>query len=1070
MREQVTVTDGSLVLPTYPEPPAEVLPMFAENRVHQRTSGNPYPNPVVLQVCREKKVEKSYRCITLENEYLKLEILPELGGRIYSALDKTTGYDFFYKQHVIKPALIGCLGSWISGGLEFNWPFHHRASTFMPVDVFVERTASQGVVVWLSEHDPIDRMKGMVGICLEPGQAIFETRMRLCNRTPLRHSFLWWENTAVPVNEAYQIFFPPDVSYVQFHYKRSITTYPVASNALGVYNGIRYPQDTDISMHKNTRQPTSYFCAPSQYDFFGGYDHGRQCGVVHVANHHISPGKKLFTWAYNQLATSWENALTDEDGAYAELMAGSYSDNQPDFSWLEPYETKCFSQFWFPVGALGVPTYANRQGALYWDDTVLRIQLTGSADVTITVTDGDTEIYSAACALRAGRVAEFPAGCAGAGSRVRVTAGERQLLDYTVQEKSLYNLPECTQDMPNFKTVGSAQELYLEGIHVQQYRDPAVEPDVYWEEALLRDPCHIPSLISLADYRYRQCRFDDASELAERAITVMTRYNKRPESGRLYQLLGLIRLAQHRADDAYDLFWKASWNMDTYSAAMVQIAAVEGRWHDYEAMAEHSAEALRYNGDHPLGGVYHALALWELGRTEEAQQEITLLIQKDPLHHLARYAAVLCGVMPADEFYAALHSDPAQTALDVYFDLAQAGFSEAGKAMLRGIAEPNLEICLLLGECHEAEPMAPAHAYPSRIEEYELLRQTTEEHPEFAEAQYRFGCLLYSKRQYERAADCFRRAVEEQPAMYAAYRNLAVAYYSHLNRREEALPLLEKALSLAPQEEQLVLETAYVRAKLGLPPEETAAFIRNHSMEMSRDDLFVELARAYNLAGQYEQALDVLHGHTFVPCEGGEHAVADQYMFAQHGIGRKLLAAGHLDAALEKFRAAKILPQNLGAGLWNEVKLIPHEFYEAQCLDGLGRRAEAEAVYQHILALKIDYFSEMHLKELAYYQAEALVRMGDFLSARAVMDAYQKKIRRGLEVTDPGYYDTTPFFLCYCDSSRTARAAVMHRLLGYFALFVGDDRAKEHFKRASQLNPIDLYPRLELRMLEINRP
>ena len=179
MREQVTVTDGSLVLPTYPEPPAEVLPMFAENRVHQRTSGNPYPNPVVLQVCREKKVEKSYRCITLENEYLKLEILPELGGRIYSALDKTTGYDFFYKQHVIKPALIGCLGSWISGGLEFNWPFHHRASTFMPVDVFVERTASQGVVVWLSEHDPIDRMKGMVGICLEPGQAIFETRMRL---------------------------------------------------------------------------------------------------------------------------------------------------------------------------------------------------------------------------------------------------------------------------------------------------------------------------------------------------------------------------------------------------------------------------------------------------------------------------------------------------------------------------------------------------------------------------------------------------------------------------------------------------------------------------------------------------------------------------------------------------------------------------------------------------------------------------------------------------------------------------------------------------------------------------
>ena len=303
--------------------------------------------------------------------------------------------------------------------------------------------------------------------------------------------------------------------------------------------------------------------------------------------------------------------------------------------------------------------------------------------------------------------------------------------------------------------------------------------------------------------------------------------------------------------------------------------------------------------------------------------------------------------------------------------------------MLCGIAEPNLEICLLLGESPEAKPMTPAHAYPSRIEEYELLRQTTEEHPEFAEAQYRFGCLLYSKRQYERAVDCFKHAVRQQPAMYAAYRNLAVAYYSHLDRKEEVLPLLEKALSLAPREEHLVLETAYVRAKLGLPPEETVAFIRDHSMDMSRDDLLVELARAYNLAG-------------------------------------------HLDAALAKFRAAKILPQNLGAGLWNEVKLIPHEFYEAQCLDGLGRREEAEAVYQHILALKIDYFTEMHLKELAYYQAEALVRMGDFLTARALMDAYQKKIRLGLEVKDPGYYDTTPF-LSYCDDSKTARAAVMHR-------------------------------------------
>ena len=332
----VSVTECKIKIPTYREPAAEEMPMFAENRVHQRTSGNPYPNHIVLEVDREHKEDKEYTCVRLENEYLRIEILPELGGRIYSAYDKTTGYDFFYKQHVIKPALIGCLGSWVSGGLEFNWPFHHRASTFMPTDYCIERQGDGSVIVWLSEHDPIERMKGMVGIVLKPGEAKFETRMKLCNRTSVTSSFLWWENTAVPVNKEYQIFYPKDVSYVNFHYKRSVTTYPVATNALGVFNGIRYNGETDISMHKNTVQPTSYFCAPSKYDFFGGFDHGKGCGVVHVANHHTAPGKKMFTWAYNQLSTSWENALTDTDGAYAELMAGSFSDNQPDFAWIEP--------------------------------------------------------------------------------------------------------------------------------------------------------------------------------------------------------------------------------------------------------------------------------------------------------------------------------------------------------------------------------------------------------------------------------------------------------------------------------------------------------------------------------------------------------------------------------------------------------------------------------------------------------------------------------------------------------------------------------------------------------------
>ena len=1058
---------GTIMLPTYKEPPAETLPMFAENRVHQRSSGNPYPNPVVQRVDRGEKENREYCCVTLENDYLRIEILPELGGRIYSALDKTTGYDFFYKQHVIKPALIGCLGSWTSGGMEFNWPFHHRASTFMPTDYFVETTSTGGKIVWLSEHDPIDRMKGMVGICLEPNEAWFETRMRVCNRTPVRKSFLWWENTAVPVNEAYQIFFPPDVSYVQFHYKRSVTTYPVASNALGVYNGIRYPEDTDISMHKNTRQPTSYFCAPSEYDFFGGYDHGRRCGVVHIANHHTSPGKKMFTWAYNQLSTSWENALTDTDGAYAELMASSYSDNQPDFSWLEPYETKTFSQYWYPIGALGVPSFANLNGALRWEGRSISVQLTHSAlaEVIMDAPNGEEAEHFTAV-MRAGEATEFRGSEAEIGARVRVVSDGKVLLDYTIREKNVWDVPECTQDMPNLKTERSAQELYREGVHVQQYRDPAIEPDSYWCEALQRDPEHSDSLLALSDYRLRQCRFDEAEELVARGIASLTKYNKRTESGRCWLLRARIHLAKGRVDDAYNDFWRASWNMDCYSSAMMFIAAIDGQRGQYDEMAAHAAEALRYNADHPLAGAYRALALQKLGRDDEAAMVLRTILKTDPLNHLARYASVIGEQMAAEDFYAALHSDPNQTALDLYFDLAQAGFDAEGKQLLRGLKQPNAIVLYLLGENEAASKAVLRGAFPWRTEEFLLLERVTAEHPEDAQAQYLFGCILYAKRQYARAADCFAAAVALQPTHAAAHRCLAVAYYSHLNRRNDALSLLETAFRLAPQEEQLVYEIAWVRARLGLEPDANAAFIRANGGDNMRDDLCVELARALNLAGKYDEALELLQTHAFIPCEGGEHAVADQYMYARHARGRMYMRDGNYEAALTEFREAQSLPQNLGAGIWNEVKYVPHQFYEAQCLDLLNRKEEAEAVYAHILALQVDYFTEMHLKELPYYQAKAYCRMGNPLQARALMDDYQKRVRRGLKAADAGFFATTPFFLSYVEPAADARAAVMHRLLGYFELYAHPEKAAAEFAQAQALDPQELYAPLEGKLLK----
>lgn len=161
---------------------------------------------------RGHRSDKNWTVVRLENEFIRLAILPALGGRIFEACDKVTRYDFLYRQHVIKPALIGAYGSWISGGIKFNWPFHHRPSTVMPVDYEIQREADGSVIVWLSEHAPNDRTKGMVGIVLRPDASYFETRVAVTNRTPHKHNFLWWENAAVAVHEDYRLVFPPDVT------------------------------------------------------------------------------------------------------------------------------------------------------------------------------------------------------------------------------------------------------------------------------------------------------------------------------------------------------------------------------------------------------------------------------------------------------------------------------------------------------------------------------------------------------------------------------------------------------------------------------------------------------------------------------------------------------------------------------------------------------------------------------------------------------------------------------------------------------------------------------------------
>lgn len=1057
--QSVKVSVSKVSIPTYIEPEREELPMFAENRVHQRSTGNPYPNKIVLKVNREQKVDKEYTLVKLENEYLELQILPEIGGKIYAAKDKTNGYDFFYKNHVIKPALIGALGSWISGGLEFNWPFHHRASSFMPTDYEIERLPDGGVIVWVSEHDPTDRMKGMVGIVLNPGESIFETRVKLSNATPLRHSFLWWENVAVPSNKNYEIFFPHDVSHVFFHYKRSVTTYPVATNAAGIFNGIRYDGAVDISKHKNTIQPTSYFSAASQYDFFGGYDAGQKCGVVHIGDHHVSPGKKMFTWAYNQLSQSWENALTDTDGAYCELMAGSYSDNQPDFTWLEPMETKTFSQYWFPIGEIGVPDFANTAGAIYAKDAV-RVQLNKTRNVKITVKGDNQTLFSKNVTVKAREEYALPEDIRmQLGSSVEIVANDGTvLMAYTVKKHDTFDIPHTTKDMPNIKKVESPHLLYLEGVHVDQYRDPAVKGESYYKEAVERDPNFAPALIALGEAKLRNAFYSEALEYLLRAEKVLTQFNTRLEDGKLYYLLGHVYLATNELGKAYDYYQKAAWSSGYVSPAMTYIAMLDIRNLEYDKAVQHLNTAIIYLKDNVVANALMVYACYLQGNKKASERQFQSVEANDKLNHLARYFGVLTGKITARDFMEKIRTDKNQVCLDLMETLLIADLKKEAVSLVEILQKQESLIFSLSAIYAELKGTSPDNAategiaFPSRAIEMNSLSHWAKQGNQ--KAKFQLGCALYAKGHYEDAVALWEGLSGSD---YRAARNLAVAYYSHLNRKNDVLPLLKQALSLKPDDEQLIFETVYVMGKTGVSPEERIFFLNNHKSAISRDDIMLEWARAYNMAGQEDKAISLLVGRNFVPAEGGEHAVAEQYMLAYFLKGRKLMKENKMQEAADCFKTAQTLPQNLGAGLWNVVRLVPSKYYEAICLKSLGQEDKAKENFDFITGIEIDYFSNMNLPELSFYQALCYRETGMPLKGDMLVNYKLQDWKEGMKAVDAGYFATTPFFISFCDSAVQQRTAYYGYLLALAYRYMGDtEQSRKYIEQAAASDPYGL--------------
>ncbi|MCJ8014649.1 DUF5107 domain-containing protein [Paenibacillus sp. KQZ6P-2] len=1092
--EAVKVWEEMVEIPTYEVGKPDPNPMFLEKRVYQGSSGRVYPLPVIDKIYDEK-VSKPYRIVFLENEFVQIQVMPEIGGRIYRAIDKTNQYDFVYHNQVIKPALVGLAGPWISGGIEFNWPQHHRPNTFGEVEYKVEHNADGSKTVWVGEIDRMYGTKVSTGFTLHPGKAYLEIHAQLYNRTSEPQTFLWWANPAVAVNDHTQSVFPPDVHAVFDHGKRDVSKFPIAT---GTYYKMDYSAGVDISKYSNIPVPTSYMAYHSDYNFVGGYDHGVDAGILHIANKHVSPGKKQWTWGHGEFGQAWDRNLTDEDGPYIELMTGVYTDNQPDFSWLQPYEEKSFKQYFMPYKTIGMVKNASI-------DAAVNLELSGRKAIVYAYA---TSVFEEARILLkgAGRIyldksvklspvdtfkVEVEIGEDTREEDLQVivlAAGGRELISYQPKPKKIEQIPDPAKAIEAPEQLRNTEALYLAGLHLEQYRHATYEPDPYYLEGLKRDAGDIRLNNAYGLLLLRRGRFEESETYFRKAIETLTRHNARPYDSEPFYNLGKALKWQGRLEEAYGAFYKSVWSAAWQGAGYFALAQIASEQQEYDEALELIERSLNVQYRNYKARHLKSVILRKLGRVAEAEQLVLETIRLDPMEFAARneWIAIhrelkrtdaakealetLTGLMRGDAHnYIALAQDYADAgqydeALDVLDRIG--GLNQTGVYPMVHYYQGSYS--MKLGNTEQANlyfaaaaKADPKYCFPNSIHDYVVLKEAAALHPEDAKALYYLGNLLYDKKRHEGAVSCWEASVALDSSFATPYRNLALAYFNKLNSPEKALKALETAFALNTSDARVFYELDQLYKKIGYSPQARLKALEEHlELVELRDDLFLEYITLHNTLHRHDEAVRLILSRNFHPWEGGEGKVPAQYVMARVEIAKKLLKDGQPEEAIEQLLHAKQYPLNINEGKLEGAQENNIDYYLGLAYMQLERSGDAEASFLKASEGLDEPASAMYYNDqpphMIFYQGTALRKLGREQEARSrfnkLVDYGEKHI---FDQPKIDYFAVSlPDFLVFEDDLTKRNEIHCHYMMGLGHLGLGQlQEAEKHLKQALTLEP-----------------
>ncbi|MDR2470420.1 MAG: DUF5107 domain-containing protein [Tannerella sp.] len=1014
----VKVYEGKERIPTYKKGADETSPIFYTGRGVQGAAGHIYPYPAQTNLGDTLTME-SYDMVYLENEYIKVTILPAFGGKLFSAIDKTNGHELFHRNSTVKPDLIGTLGAWISGGIEWCFPHHHRPTTMLPADYITVQNEDGSATVWVGETERMLGLRGVIGVTLYPGRSYIETAYYLNNPADVTRNSLFWANVAVTANEHFRTFWPPSQEIGVFHNNSGFSHWPTGT---GRYSGVDYT-DVDLTWWKNHPKPVSFFFWQGKEGFIGGYDYAQKAGTVHVGDVYNNRTSKLWQFGPGLEGQNARRKLTDDGKAYVELMTGSFSNNQPDYNWFAPHSVKEALNYWYPIRDIEVVKNANTE-----------------ASVTLQMRDAKTVLYgfnttrrftNAQVLLKYGdeTLVSQKTDIDPAKPFVSIYKSKKELDEYLfyveLQDeagKSLISyrpyrlqrpeLPAKQEEPKPAKEIESVEDLYLAGRFVEQFSRPRLDPDDYYLEALRKSPDDYRVNIALGIRRVNQWRYEEAEKYLQKAADKLRVAYIQPKEGELFYYLALAQKGQGKEDDAYRNFFQATWYYEWYSSAFYQLAQIESRRGDYaKALAFAEKAYSTNNNDGNITLLFSAL-LRRQGRKEEALAPVNSMLKIDPVNFALMYEKELLqggGSMKNRHRYM---QDVDNNYLDIALPYVNAGLYDEAIRLLSSLEKPVNPMVLYYlawlyeqnGESARAQGLLVSasntpmdYCFPYREESQAVLKYAAGKAAS-ASALYLLGNLLYDRRPNE-AIEAWQKAVQTKADFPMVWRNLAFGAFYHEKNIEKAVEHIRKAIAQNGNHPLWYTELENYYDLSSLDFRECLAIMEKNVDAVKRDVTAPQrLVWLYNLNGEYDKAIDLLKSHHFRTWEGGRE-IYHHYVDA-HTLKALELINSNPRAAVDELNAAMLYPENLEVGKpLDDERNAMMLCLLGQAWEKLGEKKKAKEAYTKSTEAR----NSRQWRDLAYYQAVSHEKLGNREKATGM---FEELIAAGKSISEKGVAST----------------------------------------------------------------